>query len=103
VARQDSSLLGLGGPLAGHRPGGGRGVGWALLERLVLRSEQAGVWTLQAGIFPENEASIALHRACGFCVVGIRKRLRRLGGVWRNVMLLERRSDTVGVSNGRSE
>jgi phosphinothricin acetyltransferase len=70
----------------------GRGVGRALLEDLIRESEAAGVWTLQAGIFPENEASIALHRRCGFRIVGIRKRLGRLHGVWRDVYLLERRS-----------
>jgi L-amino acid N-acyltransferase YncA len=70
----------------------GRGVGRTLLEALVRESEEAGVWTLQAGIFPENEASIALHRRCGFRVVGLRKRLGLLAGVWRDVYLLERRS-----------
>jgi phosphinothricin acetyltransferase len=79
----------------------GRGVGRALLAERVRRSEQAGIWTLQAGIFRENEASIALHRRCGFRVVGVRERLGRRDGVWRDVMLLERRSDTVGVSEGR--
>jgi phosphinothricin acetyltransferase len=75
----------------------GRGVGRALLSELVRRSEDSGVWTLQAGIFPENAASLALHRACGFRTVGRRERLGRLAGVWRDVMLLERRSDRVGA------
>jgi phosphinothricin acetyltransferase len=75
----------------------GRGVGRALLSELVRRSEDSGVWTLQAGIFPENAASLALHRACGFRTVGRRERLGRLVGVWRDVMLLERRSDRVGA------
>jgi L-amino acid N-acyltransferase YncA len=75
----------------------GRGVGRALLTELVRRSEESGVWTLQAGIFPENAASLALHRACGFRTVGRRERLGRLAGVWRDVMLLERRSDRVGA------
>ncbi len=79
----------------------GRGVGKALLAELVARSEAEGIWTLQAGIFPENEASIALHRASGFDVVGVRRRLGCMAGVWRDVVLLERRSDTVGVSKGR--
>ena len=75
----------------------GRGVGKALLSALVEASERAGIWTLQAGIFPENRASIALHRACGFREVGVRRRLGQLSGVWRDVLVLERRSDTVGV------
>ena len=75
----------------------GRGVGRALLEALVQQSEAQGVWTLQAGIFPENAASIALHESCGFQKVGIRRRIGKLGEVWRDVVLLERRSDRVGV------
>jgi L-amino acid N-acyltransferase YncA len=74
----------------------GSGVGRALLEALVERSERAGYWTLNAGVFPENEASIRLHEACGFREVGVRERLGRLGGVWRDVVLLERRSAVVG-------
>jgi L-amino acid N-acyltransferase YncA len=70
----------------------GRGVGRALLDELVIRSEAAGIWTIQTGIFPENEASLALHAACGFRVVGVRERLGELNGVWRDVLLLERRS-----------
>jgi L-amino acid N-acyltransferase YncA len=80
-----------------------RGVGRSLLMELIRRSETAGVWTLQAGIFPENEASVALHRRCGFRQVGIRERLGQLGGRWRDVMLLERRSDTVRVTKRRIE
>ena len=75
----------------------GRGVGRRLLEALVEASEEAGIWTLQAGIFPENEVSLAIHRACSFRVVGRRERLGRLAGEWRDVILLERRSATVGV------
>jgi phosphinothricin acetyltransferase len=71
----------------------GRGVGRALLERLVAGAERAGLWTLQAGIFPENEASIELHRRCGFRLVGTRERLgHHTNGVWRDVVLMERRS-----------
>ena len=80
----------------------GHGVGKSLLTELISRSERAGFWTLQAGIFPENEASLALHRSCGFRVVGIHRGLGRLGGLWRDVVLLERRSDTVGVPEGRN-
>jgi L-amino acid N-acyltransferase YncA len=72
------------------------GLGRTLLEELVERSEQAGYWTLTAGVFPENEASVRLHNACGFRQVGVRERLGRLDGVWRDVVLLERRSDVVG-------
>ncbi len=75
----------------------GRGVGRALLEALVRESESEGIWTLQAGIFPENVASVELHRACGFREVGRRERVGRLGGRWRDTVLLERRSRTVGV------
>jgi L-amino acid N-acyltransferase YncA len=74
----------------GHQ---GRGVGRLLLSALVAASEEAGNWTIQTGIFPENAASLALHRSCGFTVVGRRERLGQLHGRWRDVMLLERRSD----------
>ena len=69
-----------------------RGVGRALLEALVESSELGGIWTLQAGVFPENTASVELHRRCGFRVVGLRERLGRLDGAWRDVVLIERRS-----------
>jgi L-amino acid N-acyltransferase YncA len=75
-----------------RREARGRGIGRLLLERLVHDAEATGFWTLQAGIFPENDASIALHERCGFRIVGVRERLGRLGGVWRDVVLLERRS-----------
>jgi L-amino acid N-acyltransferase YncA len=75
----------------------GRGVGKALLSALVQQSEMAGIWTLQAGIFSENVASIALHKSCGFREVGIRQRVGELKGVWRDVLLLERRSTVVGI------
>jgi phosphinothricin acetyltransferase len=73
----------------------GRGVGQALLERLVERADKAGIWTIQAGIFPENVASVSLHERCGFRVVGVRERLGRLDGAWRDVLLLERRSAVI--------
>ena len=75
----------------------GHGVGRRLLDELVRASEDAGVWTLQAGIFPENAASISLHERCGFRLVGTRERLGRLRGHWRDVALLERRSRRVGL------
>ncbi len=75
----------------------GCGVGKMLLQSLVEQSEQSGIWTLQAGIFPENIPSIALHKSCGFREVGRRQRLGQRNGVWRDVLLLERRSSSVGV------
>ncbi|MGD2051175.1 MAG: GNAT family N-acetyltransferase [Acidimicrobiia bacterium] len=75
----------------------GRGVGRALLEETIRASEEAGIWTLQGGVFPENEASLALLAACGFRQVGIRTRLGSLHGRWRDVVLLERRSAIAGV------
>jgi phosphinothricin acetyltransferase len=75
----------------------GRGLGRALLEALVRESEAAGVWTLQASVFPENAASVALHLVCGFREVGRRERVARLRGVWRDTILLERRSRVVGA------
>lgn len=75
----------------------GAGLGRELLGELVERSERAGYWTLSAGVFPENQASLRLHRACGFREVGVRERLGELGGVWRDVVLLERRSTLVGT------
>jgi len=77
--------------------GWGRGVGRALLEELVGTSERAGFWTLQAGIFPENAASIALHLSCGFRLVGTQTRLGQMpDGRWRDVVFYERRSVVVG-------
>jgi L-amino acid N-acyltransferase YncA len=75
----------------------GRGVGKALLEALVQESEVHGIWTLQAGIFPENIASLALHKSCGFRKVGVRRHIAKLSGAWRDVLLLERRSTRIGI------
>jgi phosphinothricin acetyltransferase len=74
----------------------GQGVGRALLEELIRCSEAAGIWTIQTGIFPENQASLRLHERVGFRVVGIRERIGQLGAVWRDVVLLERRSPSIG-------
>ncbi len=74
----------------------GRKVGSRLLSELVAASEDAGIWTLQAGIFPENTASIALHKRHGFRVVGTRERIGCMNGRWRDVVLMERRSKLVG-------
>ena len=70
----------------------GRGVGTGLLRALIQSAEEAGIWTIQTGIFPENAVSVALHERCGFRVVGVRERLGRLDDAWRDVLLLERRS-----------
>lgn len=75
----------------------GGGIGSTLLQRLIEESEEDGIWTLQAGVFPENGASIALHDKFGFREVGRRERLGKINGVWRDVLLLERRSSKVGI------
>ena len=74
----------------------GRGIGRMLLSRLVTESEAQGIWTLQAGIFPENSASLQLHKNAGFRIVGTRERIGRLNGRWRDTLLLERRSAVAG-------
>jgi phosphinothricin acetyltransferase len=74
----------------------GRGVGRQLMARLIADSEAEGLWTLQAGIFPENVASIALHERAGFRIVGKRERLGQMNGRWRDVVLMERRSVVAG-------
>jgi L-amino acid N-acyltransferase YncA len=70
----------------------GRGVGAALLGRLLADADEAGFWTIQTSIFPENVASIALHERCGFRVVGTRERIGQLDGAWRDTVLMERRA-----------
>jgi phosphinothricin acetyltransferase len=74
----------------------GRGIGRTLLQRLVEESEREGYWTLQAAIFPENEASVALHEACGFRSVGVRQQIGEREGRFHDVLLMERRSSVVG-------
>jgi len=76
----------------------GKGVGRQLLEALVAESERHEIWTLQAGIFPENTASLTAHERAGFRIVGRREKLGNMKGVWRDVLLLEKRSAAVGVS-----
>jgi phosphinothricin acetyltransferase len=76
----------------------GLGLGRALLEALIECSERHGVWTLQAGIIAENESSLAIHRGCGFREVGRRERIGMLNDVWRDVILMERRSKVVGTT-----
>ncbi len=75
----------------------GKGVGTRLMEALVEGSEALGYWTLQAGVFPENDASVRVHTRAGFRLVGRRSALGQMDGVWRDVLLLERRSETVGA------
>ena len=75
----------------------GQGIGKQLLQKLIDESETNGIWTLQAGIFPENTASIKIHEACGFRKLGIRERIGKMDGVWRDSLLLERRSKKVGI------
>jgi phosphinothricin acetyltransferase len=70
----------------------GRGIGAALLEALVESTEAAGIWTIQSSVFPENEASVRLHERVGFRVVGRRERIAKLDGIWRDTVLVERRS-----------
>lgn len=74
----------------------GRGIGLALLTTLIASTEAAGIWTIQTGIFPENTASLALHERAGFRVIGRRERIGQMHGHWRDSLLLERRSPTVG-------
>ncbi|WP_406306814.1 GNAT family N-acetyltransferase [Streptomyces sp. NBC_00885] len=73
----------------------GRGVAFTLLKALIASTEDAGIWTIQSGIFPENTASLALHERAGFRVIGTRERIGRHHGVWRDVVLLERRSPAI--------
>jgi len=78
-----------------HPGARGQGVGRQLLGALISSTEAAGIWTIESGIFPENTASAALHRAAGFRTVGIRERIGQHHGRWRDVILIERRSSVV--------
>ncbi|WP_214225652.1 GNAT family N-acetyltransferase [Pedobacter sp. B4-66] len=80
-----------------HEDYRGMGVGNVLLERLITESEAKGIWTLQSGIFPENLGSIALHEKFGFRKIGYREKIGKMDGVWRDTVLMERRSKTVGL------
>ena len=75
----------------------GAGFGRALLEALIASSEREGIWTLQAGILVENQASLSLHSRCGFRFVGRRERIGKLHNSWRDVILMERRSKVAGI------
>ncbi len=78
-----------------HPDARGRGIRLALLDALIASTEEAGIWTIQSGIFPENTASLALHRRAGFREVGTRQRIGKHYGVWRDVVMLERRSTRI--------
>ncbi|MBQ1010568.1 N-acetyltransferase [Micromonospora sp. M51] len=73
----------------------GRGIARLLLDRLIISTEAAGIWTIQSGVFPENAASLTLHERAGFRIIGVRERIGRHHGRWRDVVLLERRSPVV--------
>ncbi len=75
----------------------GQKIGSRLLERLIAESGKNGIWTLQAGIFPENDSSVRMHEALGFRRVGFREKIGKMNGRWRDTLLLERRSKTVGI------
>ncbi len=75
----------------------GKGLGKQLLQRLIEESESNNIWTLQSGIFPENIASIKIHETCGFHIVGTREKIGKMNGSWRDVILMERRSEIIGV------
>jgi len=114
VARDDHSVLGWAAlsPISGRSvyagvaevsvyvadSAKGKGIGKALLRDLIQQSEQHGMWTLQASIFPENVASIELHKALGFRELGGRERIAKLADRWRDTVILERRSPVVGIS-----
>ncbi|HEY3953306.1 MAG TPA: GNAT family N-acetyltransferase [Streptosporangiaceae bacterium] len=83
-----------------HPAAAGRGVGRALLRRLIASTETAGIWTVQSGIFPENTASLRLHISEGFRVVGTRERIGQHHGRWRDVVLIERRSLAAAFAGG---
>jgi phosphinothricin acetyltransferase len=75
----------------------GKGIGKKLLQALIEASEQNNFWTLQAGIFPENESSIKIHEDCGFRIIGRREKIGQMNGIWRDTLLLERRSTVTGI------
>jgi len=75
----------------------GKGIGKLLMETLIKESEEEGLWTIQSGIFPENEGSIELHKKMGFRYIGKRERVAKLNGMWKDNLLFERRSKTIGI------
>ena len=81
-----------------HQRHQGKGIGKKLVEALIRESEKENIWTLQAGIFPENKASLRIHEQCGFRKVGHHEKIGKMKNIWRDTILLERRSPNVGVS-----
>lgn len=81
-----------------HADARGKGYGKKLLEALINESEKNGIWTLQAGVFPENKGSLRIHEQLGFRQVGFREKIGKMNGRWRDTILLERRSATIGVN-----
>lgn len=77
----------------------GQGIGKALLQTLITESETNGIWTLQAGIFPENIVSLRLHEKAGFRVIGTREKIGKMGNRWRDTVLLEKRSKTIAMTS----
>ena len=75
----------------------GQQIGTKLLEAIIVESEANGFWTLQSGIFPENKSSIAIHKKQGFREIGYREKVARMNGMWRNTVLMERRSTVTGM------
>ena len=75
----------------------GKGIGKLLLQKLIEESEENNLWTLQSGIFPENTVSRKMHEHCGFRLIGKRERIGKMNGSWRDTLLLERRSNKVGL------
>ena len=75
----------------------GKGIGKQLLNQLIEESEKQNIWTLQSGIFPENKASISLHQSAGFRIIGKREKIGMMDGKWRDIVLLEKRSHTIGI------
>ncbi|MCW3170615.1 GNAT family N-acetyltransferase [Chryseobacterium sp. 09-1422] len=76
----------------------GKGIGKALMQKLIEESESNGIWTLQSGMFPENETTVALHKSAGFRMIGHREKVGKLGNTWRNTIMMERRSKTIGIN-----
>lgn len=75
----------------------GKGIGKALMSKLIEQSEAHGIWTLQSGMFPENEATVALHKSLGFRIIGYREKIGKLRDTWRDTIIMERRSTTTGI------